>query len=172
MSAVSAASQARVSLRFGPPLMWWRLLTGALGRPADWHPQYPLTETLVAAALTLEARQADHDRPDWDGDPWGLYQIVSDATVVGDAGFHGPPAPEPPYAVEIGYDVVPARRREGIASAACRELLVIAWRAGADLVRAETEAENLASRRVLLNTGFHLTPDGSFLIRRPEQPRD
>jgi RimJ/RimL family protein N-acetyltransferase len=63
--------------------------------------------------------------------------------------------------------VVPERRGRGIATAACRQLLELAWRQGADTVLAETEDGNLASRQVLRRNGFRARPDGTFAIGRP-----
>jgi RimJ/RimL family protein N-acetyltransferase len=97
---------------------------------------------------------------------WWVLEVLVDGEVVGDAGFHGPPAAAGPVEVEIGYAVVPERRGRGIATAACGELLALAWRQGADTVLAETEPDNLASRRVLLGNGFRARADGTFAIGR------
>jgi ribosomal-protein-alanine N-acetyltransferase len=86
--------------------------------------------------------------------------------VVGDIGFHGPPGPE--RTVEIGYSVVPAWRRRRVASRACDLILQQAWQDGAEIVVAETDHDNVASRAVLLGNGFQQRSDGVFMIQRPE----
>ena len=57
---------------------------------------------------------------------WWIHQLVVDDQVVGDIGFHGPPADG---SVEIGYAVVPARRGQGLATRACALIVEMAWRA-------------------------------------------
>ena len=142
------------------------LLAGRLRRPARWHPEYPTGDTLDAASMLLAGYQAlgfsVPARPVW----W-LYGIVVDGVVVGDAGFHGPPPPGRPVEVAIGYQVVPGRRRHGLATTACGRLLELAWAHGADLVRADAEPENFASRAVLRANGFRLAPDGDFVVAAP-----
>ena len=68
--------------------------------------------------------------------------------------------------VEIGYALVEAVRGRGIGSAACAEVLAVAWSDGARTVIAETEPDNAASRRVLVKCGFVLRPDSIFEVRR------
>lgn len=110
-----------------------------------------------------------------DPGPWGIFWVVLDGGVVGDIGFHGPPgsrSAQDPVSVEIGYTVVPARRGQGVASAACRMVLDLAWRHGADQVQAEAAPDNLASQHVLQGCGFRLVdPTGAgelrYVVRRP-----
>ena len=60
-----------------------------------------------------------------DGQPanegWTMNAIVSGDTIVGNAGFKG--APDAGGDVELGYTVLPAHRRQGIAVAATRLLV-------------------------------------------------
>jgi RimJ/RimL family protein N-acetyltransferase len=104
-----------------------------------------------------------------DAPVWWLYGIVVDGLVVGDAGFHGPPAPGRPVGVEIGYQVVAEYRGRGLATRACGLLLELAWAHGADLVRADAEPGNLASRAVLRANGFRPTADGDFVVPAPRR---
>ena len=99
--------------------------------------------------------------------PWWIYQIVVDGQVVGDIGFHGPPADRTPCRVEIGYCVVPAWRGRGVASRACALIVEQAWTLGAEVIVADTESDNLASQRVLLRNGFRSTGGPTFRIDRP-----
>ncbi|GAA2095010.1 hypothetical protein GCM10009841_05870 [Microlunatus panaciterrae] len=126
-----------------------RLLAGRRDLSLQWHAEYPMAETFVAGQLTLN--RSDEGDPA----PWGLYQICLGVLVVGDAGFHGPPGPG--GVVELGYNVVPSLRRRGIATAACRQLVQLAWQYGAAGVVAETTAENVASQRVLAKAGLRLS---------------
>lgn len=142
------------------------LLDGRAVPGSRFHPDYPQPESLDAMAMLVGAHEAVTGtrlvrRPDW----W-IHQIVLDAVVVGDIGFHGPPAPEPPYGVEIGYVVVPGVRGRGVATRACGLLLQWAWRGGADVVQAETEPDNVASARVLAKNGFVRGADGGWSVSR------
>lgn len=131
-----------------------------------WHPEYPLAETVDAVAMLLGAYEALGRRlrtvPAW----W-VHQILVNGVVVGDAGFHGPPPAGGPPAVEIGYAVVPALRGRGVASAACRGLLELAWAAGAAVVVAKAAPGNEASRAVLRRCGFTPGPGGGYAVVRP-----
>ena len=144
------------------------LVGGTLERPDDWHPQFPTEDTVSAAQLLLGAYEVLGVDPA--RSPWWFFAVVVDETVVGDAGFHGPPPVDGPAEVEIGYQVVPAHRRRGVATRACALLLEHAWRNGAEVVLAETEPENVASRAVLRANGFRLRPQGDFAVEAPGHP--
>ena len=135
------------------------------GQPPPWHPEYPLPDSIDAVAMLFAAHGAMLGAIN-DSPAWWIHQIVVDRVVVGDIGFHGPPSPE--LAVEIGYSVVPAWRRRGIATRACAVIMQQAWQDGAFTVVAETDADNVASQAVLLRNGFQRRPDGVFKINRPE----
>ena len=64
-----------------------------------------------------------------DAEPFGIWVMIEagTATVVGDIGFMGPPDAE--GVVEVGYSVVPDRRRRGYAGEALVALVV--WVLGA-----------------------------------------
>jgi RimJ/RimL family protein N-acetyltransferase len=110
--------------------------------------------------------------------PWGtlLFVLREPGTLIGLGGFKGAPAPA--GSVEIGYEIAPAFRRQGLASeAAC---LMIA-RAFADpsvgAVEARTRAQVDASSRLLAKLGFHrveelIDPtDGTIWRWRLDRPR-
>ena len=144
------------------------LLAGTAGPVSGMrgHEEYPLAETLDALQLV----EAAHHAVGWSGDSlpdWWMYQIVCDDVVIGDVGFHGPPAVGGQPEVENGYDVVPGLRGRGIATTACRLLLALAWSQGAAVVRAETDPDNEASRRVLLNAGFSTAGPDRYALLRP-----
>lgn len=154
-----------VELRPWPLVTARALLAGQRVPAADWHEDYPLPDTTTALAMVLAAYEVDG--PLTEAPRWWVQQVLCDGQVVGDVGFHGPPAADGPVEVEIGYGIVPPCRGRGIATAACGQLLELAWRQGAGTVLAETEPPNLASRRVLQRLGFRQRPDGTFAISRP-----
>jgi RimJ/RimL family protein N-acetyltransferase len=81
-----------------------------------------------------------------------LVRRTSDGLAVGGLGFFGPP--DPSGRVELGYGLVPDARGAGLATEAVGLALHLAWDAGATVAAADTEADNLASRRVLAANGF------------------
>ena len=90
---------------------------------------------------------------------YGLWVIVEQATgvVIGDMGFFGPPGAD--HTLELGYSIVPDRRRRGYATEAARAL--IAWAQEQPNVEgavARCDEDNLPSIRTLERVGF--APDG------------
>ncbi|ROO85599.1 acetyltransferase (GNAT) family protein [Actinocorallia herbida] len=98
------------------------------------------------------------------------------ATVVGFAGFHGPP--DPAGTAEISYSVDPLHRRQGFARAMLGELL--RWAAaepGVTTVRAAISPDNAGSLATIAGAGFHQVgrqwdeEDGlELLFERPARP--
>ena len=84
--------------------------------------------------------------------PWGYWQIHAGDEVIGDIEFHGPP--DMAGIVEIGYEIVPAWQRRGVATWAVGELLTIGIEHGVQEFRAEVHGDNIASVRVLQRSGF------------------
>ena len=138
------------------------------GRPtpamqAAWHPEYPLADTLEGLTWLLAAHQAlGGPYPE---SPWWSYQLVVDGQAVGDIGFHGPL--DEHQQVSIGYQVVPSARRRGLATAACAQIIQLAWSAGARRLLASTDVDNVASQRVLRRNGFRTDDGRTFAIDRP-----
>jgi ribosomal-protein-alanine N-acetyltransferase len=106
--------------------------------------------------------------------PWqqrfGVWAIVErrTETVIGDIGFHGPP--DATGMVEVGYSVIPDRRRRGYATEAATAL--VAWALVQPAIRtvaARCEADNPASIRTLERVGFERVAeaDGIIAWRRP-----
>ena len=93
---------------------------------------------------------------------WAMQAVVADDVIVGNAGFKGAPLGGQ---AELGYRIVPERRRQGLAVAATRALLEQA-RLAADLDRviARIAPDNLASVAVATRAGF--VPDGEHLHPR------
>jgi ribosomal-protein-alanine N-acetyltransferase len=89
--------------------------------------------------------------------PWLVRAVVvangeAAGTVVGHAGFHGPP--DPRGAVEVGYRIVAEHRRRGHARAALGELLAYARAHGATIARASISPDNAASLALAAAYGF------------------
>jgi ribosomal-protein-alanine N-acetyltransferase len=90
--------------------------------------------------------------------PFGIWVMIEAPTniVVGDIGFFGPP--DASGEMEMGYSVVPSRRRRGYATEAARAL--VAWaldREGMTAIVAGTDPDNVGSQRVLERAGFART---------------
>jgi RimJ/RimL family protein N-acetyltransferase len=89
--------------------------------------------------------------------PWLVRAVVvaegeAAGTVVGHAGFHGPP--DPRGMVEVGYRITPEHRRRGLAHAALGELLAYARAHGATIARASISPDNAASLALAGSYGF------------------
>ncbi len=165
---MSSSTAVTVSLFPWPVAAAQRLVEGVAPEPGDratWHPDYPLPDTVDALSMLLASHSAMGTLsllPRW----W-VHRIHLDGQVVGDVGFHGPPAAEGPVVVELGYAVVPAVRGRGVASAAVAQLLELAWRDGAEQVVAGTEEDNGPSQGVLRRAGFQRRLAGDWALRRP-----
>ena len=124
--------------------------------PEDWPPErYDRDATAyVLARLT--------DDPD--PRPWWLHYIVLEEeegpVVAGLVGYKGPP--DTTGTVEVGYGVLPAFRRRGIATEATRKLVARAF-AHVEVRRvvAETYPTLRPSIRVLTKCGFRFVGAGS-----------
>jgi ribosomal-protein-alanine N-acetyltransferase len=91
--------------------------------------------------------------------PWLVRAIVLPGSreMIGHIGFHGPPginARRTPDAVEVGYTVFPAYRRQGYAGEAVRALLDWAREQGVDHFIASVAPENEPSLRLVRRLGF------------------
>jgi RimJ/RimL family protein N-acetyltransferase len=135
------------------------------GRP--WAPDYPFGGTIGGATLVARMVDGNTYRPGF-----GMYQVVhrESGLAIGDIGFHS--APDATGSVEIGYGLVEKFRGQGIATEITKSLLK--WtleQPEVSEVRAETDEDHLASRRVLEKTGFtFLGSDGEtrFYAKRRE----
>jgi ribosomal-protein-alanine N-acetyltransferase len=136
-------------------------LATLLGSPIpDGWPEFP--EAIPHTLEALEARPAESE--------WWMYFFVDDATgvLVGSGGFAGPPADGQ---VEIGYEIAPAFRRRGYATAAVNALIDKVTVSGeVQRVIAHTLATDERSAGVLRATGFvaveHVVhPDDGELVR-------
>lgn len=133
------------------------------------------------AAAAAEIGAAVH--PDWPAGPvlgllpklarlapeqavYRVWTIIErdGGTVVGDIGFKGPPDDD--RTLEIGYSVVPDRRRRGYASEAAAAL--VAWglrQPGVSAIVADCEETNDASIGTLERAGFVRTGRSGGMLR-------
>jgi RimJ/RimL family protein N-acetyltransferase len=120
--------------------------------PPDWPPEHHDDETLMFFRDQLS-------RPGADG--WWLHYAVAieepTPTLIGSVGYKGPPSEG---CVEIGYSVLPAWQRRGLATEASRALIEAAWDSGAHTVIAHTYEHLTPSIRVLQKLGFRHAPAG------------
>lgn len=125
--------------------------------PATWPPEFldPPSLEFTLARLAEGAQQAG----------WWLHLVVltrgsTGRTLIGSAGYKGPPSPD--GTVEVGYGIVPDHQRKGYASETVRGLLAHAFAVPAvDRVIAETLPELTPSIGVLRKCDFRLIGDGS-----------
>ena len=85
-----------------------------------------------------------------------LFFDPTDGALIGIGGYKGPPDHGE---VEIGYEIAPALRGQGRATAAAREMVERARAAGCALVTAHTLAEANPSTAVLTKLGFTRTAE-------------
>ena len=114
--------------------------------PADWPPEHHNSDRLRFTRSALE----DPRGAGW----WLHYIVVTHAprpTLAGVAGYKGPPVDG---SVEIGYSIVPSWQRRGLATAAVRMLVEMAWDRGVEVVHAHTLPHLVPSIGVLRKLGF------------------
>jgi len=101
---------------------------------------------------------------------WGIWTLVdrTDDTVIGEAGFLGPPDAD--GTVETGYSIVPERRGRRLASEATVALVAWAKEHGATTVIATTRPDNVPSMRTLEAAGFERTGERDGLLTWEHRP--
>lgn len=87
-----------------------------------------------------------------DAAPWTGYLFSVEDQLVGNGGFVAPP--DPSGTVEIGFEIAPAFRNRGYATAAGRRLIRIAFEHGALRVIAHTLADRSPSSSALRKAGM------------------
>ena len=125
--------------------------------PETWPPEFLDPPSLEFTLARLE------EGPEQAG--WWLHFVVltrgaTGRTLIGSAGYKGPPAPD--GTVEIGYGIVRDYQRQGYASEAVHGLLARAFTAPVvQRVVAETLPELIPSIGVLRKCRFRLIGEGS-----------
>ena len=103
--------------------------------------------------------------------PFGAWVMIEaeSNTVVGDIGFIRPP--DEAGELEVGYSVVPGRRRRGYATEALAALVAWAFaQQGVSAILAGTDPDNAGSQRVLRSAGFEVTDATPAEIRWRLEP--
>jgi len=103
---ITAATVAHLVALQENPAEFGRLV-GAI--PEGW-PEFPESVTFTLDRLQTHPEEAD----------WWMHIFVDGDAVVGSGGYVGPPADG---VVEIGYEVAPALRRKGYATAGAKALI-------------------------------------------------
>lgn len=122
---------------------------------AELAPDWPMPDLLDVLPLQSVERE-----------PFGVWVMIERETqmVVGDAGFIGPA--DENGVVEIGYSVVPDRRRRGYATEAVRALTGWALRQdGVGAVVAGCDPGNAASIGTLERVGFRRAGESGGELR-------
>lgn len=125
--------------------------------PDDWPPELFDRDALVYFLEWMENGDA------WERSWWTYYYYIlceEPRVVVGVGGFKGPPSSD--GVVEIGYSVIPAYQRRGLATEAAAALVEHAFSFQAiDCVTAQTFPNLTPSIGVLRKIGFALKGPGS-----------
>lgn len=125
--------------------------------PASWPPEFLDAESLQFTIDRL------HEGPRQAG--WWLHFVLvpsgqTDRTLIGSAGYAGPPSAD--GTVEIGYAIVRDHQRRGYASEVVRALVANAFaEIAVQRVVAQTLPDLIPSIGVLNKCGFHLIGEGS-----------
>ena len=123
--------------------------------PEHW----PEPDMAEALPFFIENMEKAPSEPPWD---WIAIHKV-DQGVIGGIGFMG--GPDKDGVVEVGYDVVPEYRKQGLATEMASSLIAWAFhQTGIKVVTASCLDDNIGSIKVLENVGMRrLEPDGNML---------
>ncbi len=130
--------------------------------------QWPGPDMAEALPFFIENMEKAPSEPVWD---WiAIHRL--DQAVIGGLGFME--GPDKDGVVEMGYDVVPAYRKQGYATEMARSLIAWAFQeTDINVVTASCLDDNIGSMKVLENVGMRrLEPEENMLeweIRRNER---
>ncbi|MFJ9645570.1 GNAT family N-acetyltransferase [Streptomyces sp. NPDC004244] len=131
--------------------------SGGFAWPADG----PAEGTRFAAGMTATAYRDGTYRPGW-----GAYAVIrtDDRRAVGGIGFHA--APDADGNTEVGYDLVPSARGNGLATDALNGLAAWAFgQPGRAVLHASVDEGNAPSHGVLERAGFERTGTAGGQVR-------
>ena len=102
---------------------------------------------------------------------YGVWVMIEreSGSVVGDVGFIGPP--DENGSIEVGYSVIPDRRRRGYATEAASA--IVEWalsEPGVEVVVAGCDRDNEPSIRTLERLGFQRTGEANGQLRWRYEP--
>jgi ribosomal-protein-alanine N-acetyltransferase len=134
-----------------------RILGAAL--PVEW-PQPDLLDVLPLQAAASQETEC-----------YGVWVMIEreSGSVVGDVGFIGPP--DENGSIEVGYSVIPDRRRRGYATEAASA--IVEWalsEPGVQVVVAGCDRDNEPSIRTLERLGFQRTGEANGQLRWRYEP--
>lgn len=134
-----------------------RILGAAL--PVEW-PQPDLLDVLPLQAAASQETEC-----------YGVWVMIEreSGSVVGDVGFIGPP--DENGSIEVGYSVIPDRRRRGYATEAASA--IVEWalsEPGVEVVVAGCDRDNEPSIRTLERLGFQRTGEANGQLRWRYEP--
>ncbi|MEV0717355.1 GNAT family N-acetyltransferase [Asanoa sp. NPDC050611] len=124
-------------------------ITARRAGPGDlWAADFPFDGDVIGVTAFLRTTAAHGDQR-----PFGHYRITrtADGQAIGGIGFKGRPRDG---CVEVGYGLAPSARGLGYAVEALTALLTVAAAHGVSRVVADTDQDNLASKRTLERAGF------------------
>ena len=124
-----------------------RIASGTPSAQDRWAEGFPRKEDSGPAARVVAAAV--------DPGPFGIYKLVPRAhgKAVGTAGFYGPP--DTSGEVTVGYGMVESEWGRGYGTAALAFLVsVCRAHGGVTVINADTDLDNVGSRRVLEKNGF------------------
>ena len=134
-----------------------RILGAAL--PVEW-PEPDLLDVLPLQAAASQETEC-----------YGVWVMIEreSGSVVGDVGFIGPP--DENGSIEVGYSVIPDRRRRGYATEAASA--IVEWalsEPGVQVVVAGCDRDNEPSIRTLERLGFQRTGEANGQLRWRYEP--
>ncbi len=126
-----------------------RIIARRAGAEDAWGEDFPFDGDVIGVTAFLRTTAAHGDQR-----PFGHYRITRgvDGKAIGGIGFKGKPDAG---SVEVGYVLAPSARGHGYAAEALVALLRLAAEHGLSRAVAETDRDNVASRRTLARAGFH-----------------
>ena len=115
-----------------------------------WVEDYPTEGDVLIARLELEVTESSQENPP------SKFQIRLRSTgeAIGGIGFKADHNSDDLIGTEIGYGIAQSQQGKGFGTEAVAGILELAHERGITTLLAETDPDNFASQKVLLNNGF------------------